>query len=535
MLVLVFAFVGCSADEPQNGKDGINGKDGSTPYIEGGYWYIDGVNTGVKAEGTDGTNGTNGTNGENGKTPYIEGGYWYIDGVSTGVKAEGADGQNGTNGTNGTNGENGKTPYIEGGYWYIDGVNTGVKAGECEHSYPDEWTTEIEATCESVGVRCKSCTLCGKTEYEFISATPHDMVYVKDITLSCTDHVMLESCSGCGHAKVTRDDNFSEHIYAGITCEACGAYKPSEGLEYEYKAYSETYAVVGLGTCTDTTLVIPKTHEGVPVSLCYLNFDYNEFVERMVIHSGIENAVDAVCGCAALKEIILDGDNPRYSVIDGNLYSKDETVLYWYAPGKEDTKFIVPDSVTEIRDSIESDNLQTLTLGKSVSSIYGNFLYMSNLTDIYVDGENTHFKSDDGVLYTADGSVLMAYPSAKAGSDFRVPDSVIKIKSDAFYMATNLKNVILGESVEEIGACCFSSLESIVIPKSLKLVSDCVFEWCSDTVIYYTGAPSDWSGITFYEGNDDFQTLTRYYYSETNPGSAGNYWHYDENGNPVIW
>lgn len=40
------------------GKDGINGY---TPYIEGGYWYINGVNTGVRAQGPAGANGIPGT------------------------------------------------------------------------------------------------------------------------------------------------------------------------------------------------------------------------------------------------------------------------------------------------------------------------------------------------------------------------------------------------------------------------------------------------------------------------------------------
>lgn len=39
----------------KNGKDGADGTDGKTPYIQDGYWYIDGVNTNVKAEGGTGT------------------------------------------------------------------------------------------------------------------------------------------------------------------------------------------------------------------------------------------------------------------------------------------------------------------------------------------------------------------------------------------------------------------------------------------------------------------------------------------------
>lgn len=42
------------------GNKGETGEEGSTPYIKNGYWYIDGKDTGVKAEGQDGRNGDNG-------------------------------------------------------------------------------------------------------------------------------------------------------------------------------------------------------------------------------------------------------------------------------------------------------------------------------------------------------------------------------------------------------------------------------------------------------------------------------------------
>lgn len=42
----------------KNGKAGADGKDGKTPYIQNGYWHIDGVNTEVKALGVDGKDAT---------------------------------------------------------------------------------------------------------------------------------------------------------------------------------------------------------------------------------------------------------------------------------------------------------------------------------------------------------------------------------------------------------------------------------------------------------------------------------------------
>lgn len=78
------------------GNPGINGK---TPYIQGGYWYIDGVNLGVKAEGTPGAPGTSVTitriieSTESGGTNIVE----FSDGSRLNVR-NGNDGEGGGGG-----------------------------------------------------------------------------------------------------------------------------------------------------------------------------------------------------------------------------------------------------------------------------------------------------------------------------------------------------------------------------------------------------------------------------------------------------
>ena len=89
------------------GQQGEPGKDGKTPYIgENGNWWIGDEDTGYKAEG------------EPGHSPKVEiiDGYWYIDGVNTGIRAAGQQGEPGTS----------HVVSIVDGYWYIDDQNTGV-------------------------------------------------------------------------------------------------------------------------------------------------------------------------------------------------------------------------------------------------------------------------------------------------------------------------------------------------------------------------------------------------------------------------
>ena len=59
---------------------------------------------------------------------------------------------------------------------------------------------------------------------------------------------------------------------------------------------------------------------------------------------------------------------------------------------------------------------------------------------------------------------------------------------------------------------------------------------CNDlNGIYYKGTPNDWNKINFIGYNDHIINAKRYYYSETKPTNVGNYWHYDENSNPIVW
>jgi hypothetical protein len=64
-------------------------------------------------------------------------GNWFIDGVDTGVKAQGTNGVDGANGKNGTDGS--KVEIGANGNWFIDGVDTGVKAGcDCGSNTPTD-------------------------------------------------------------------------------------------------------------------------------------------------------------------------------------------------------------------------------------------------------------------------------------------------------------------------------------------------------------------------------------------------------------
>ena len=101
-----------------------------------------------------------------------------------------------------------------------------------------------------------------------------------------------------------------------------------------------------------------------------------------------------------------------------------------------------------------------------------------------------------------------------------------------------MTSIVIPDSVTSIGDYAFaycSGLTSIMIPDSVTSIENYAFSHCSSlTSVYYGGTAEDWAGISIDDWNNDLTNATRYYYSETQPTTTGNYWHYVE-GVPTKW
>ena len=69
-----------------------------------------------------------------------------------------------------------------------------------------------------------------------------------------------------------------------------------------------------------------------------------------------------------LKKITVDEGNPNYMSEDGVLYSKDKTILY-RIPSLKTGKFVVPNSVKEVKSFPENSRISDFTIGKNVELI----------------------------------------------------------------------------------------------------------------------------------------------------------------------
>ncbi len=209
---------------------------------------------------------------------------------------------------------------------------------------------------------------------------------------------------------------------------------------------------------------------------------------------------------------------------------------------KKFSEIKLPDTLTEIGDYAFSDcgELTRISIPASVTQI-GKSVFAScdKLTDISVAEGNAAYKEEGQVIYSKDGRMLITCPVA---GSVTIPSTVIEIADYAFYYNDNLKQIVIpqsvaeigegafgncgqlskvsveGEGLQRIGTHCFRSddkLSVITVPDSVKSVGAFAFAYCNNLKhIYFQGdAPEIGDTIegTFYDNAFQGCSLHAYY------------------------
>jgi hypothetical protein len=132
------------------------------------------------------------------------------------------------------------------------------------------------------------------------------------------------------------------------------------------------------------------------------------------------------------------------------------------------------------------------------------FCGCTSLERIDIAAGNKVYKTVDGVLFTADGKTLMAYPAGKKDESYKIPSGVTFVGINAFSQSKNLKSVAC-ENVSVLRQYAFQSctaLSSVTVTNTLTCFYDNVFSGCSALKdIYYTGSEAQWAKISIDENN----------------------------------
>ncbi len=134
------------------------------------------------------------------------------------------------------------------------------------------------------------------------------------------------------------------------------------------------------------------------------------------------------------------------------------------------------------------DALSSIIIPSNVSQIGQNpFAGCDGLTGIYLDDGNEYYKSNYGVLYTKDGTELIAYPSGNTTASFSMLSTVTSIAPYAFYACSNLSNVYFSSSLTTIGNNAFedcTGLRTVNVSGALRninvqVIEDYAFSGCT--------------------------------------------------------
>ena len=204
-------------------------------------------------------------------------------------------------------------------------------------------------------------------------------------------------------------------------------------------------------------IVIPSTvtYEGVEYAVTdiYLGafYDCSELTSVEIL-APLHISYLHFRGCPKLQAIHISEENPYVSSINGVVYNKEQTELY-YIPGglKEVT---IPPSVTYISGVMRSG--------------------CTNLQAIHVSEENPHFSSINGVVYDKEQTTLLYVPEGlKAVS---LPSSVTTIDQYAFYDCSILESIDVSEDNATFSSidgmlCNKDQTELVYVPEVLKEIT----------------------------------------------------------------
>ena len=202
-------------------------------------------------------------------------------------------------------------------------------------------------------------------------------------------------------------------------------------------------------------------------------------LESITLPEGIISvAAGAFLGCDNLSRINISDNNPYYTSVDGMLFNKDKTEIIIYPAGKTDTVYVIPDRVTTISRNvfIEPTYLQEIVIHAGVTNIEEGAFRSCNLNAVSVDKDNEYYCSVNGALFSKDKTTLYKYPSGKTADTYQIPDGVNTIAYSAFWGSSNLKSVVIPESVTFIDEGAFISCYSL-------------------TDVYYTGTEEQWENV----------------------------------------
>ena len=323
-----------------------------------------------------------------------------------------------------------------------------------------------------------------------------------------------------GNAEVLEYTATKNDTYTAVYKEP----ESSEGLEFSLNADGESYTVTGLGTCTDTDIVI-TTYNGLPVTAIGINaFKDEAQITSVTIGNSVTSiGTGAFAFCKSLKYVNIGNGVTRIrdytfsscdnltNVTIGN--SVTSIGVQAFRSCTSLTNVTIPDSVTSIgSDAFNScESLMSVTIGNGVTSI-GNtaFLYCYKLVEVInksslsitsgatdngyvgyyaieVHTGGSKIVNQNNYLFYRYGDTNYLIDFAGTETELILPNSYngesYKIHNYVFSGRSNLAIIYIPDNVTSIGTGAFAdcdNLTNITIPDSVMSIGSYAFSGCTN-------------------------------------------------------
>ena len=216
------------------------------------------------------------------------------------------------------------------------------------------------------------------------------------------------------------------------------------------------------------SLTVYTVREGTRV-ICDTAFFWCDSLETLNLPAGLTSiGNNAFWSCTSLKTLNLPAG--LTSIGDFAFFSCESLAA-----------LTLPAGLTSIGDSAFSGcrSLETLNLPAGLTSIGAN--PFSGFNKPKLSNHSSHFKIQDDLLLSSDGSQLISYMGK--GSSVTMPDCVRSIGDYAFYECRSLETLNLPAGLTSIGDSAFSyckSLAALNLPDGVKSIEGNPFRGCDE-------------------------------------------------------
>jgi len=340
---------------------------------------------------------------------------------------------------------------------------------------------------------CTTNQICTVCEAELVAALGHTEVIDAAVAPTCTETGLTEGkhCSTCSFViivqtnipktsheesqwivdvEATKETDGVQHI----ECIGCGVLIRTEilpatgsiGLEYCY-VLGKRY-VIGVGTCTDSKIVIPEVYNGQPVVGIYdWAFKNCDFLEEIVLPESVtEIHGKAFEGAKNLHTVYYNGSTYTSLFNSGNCFAQIKDVKVVFGGTK------IPSNIL-----LNCKTVKTVEIRGSVREIGDSaFSGCTNLTSVTIS------------------------------------DGVTSIGKQAFYKCSSLVSITLPASITSIGEEAFyecSSLVSVTLSAGLTSINTRAFCFCRALkTITFRGTAEQWISVSKGTGWNSFVPAT---------------------------